>query len=271
MTEKTKITVITICYNSENTIESTIKSVIFQNYENMEYIIIDGGSTDKTIDIVKTYVGQYHYIKYTSEPDDGIADAFNKGISKATGVLIGLINSDDLLHSGALELVDKVYRRTGADVIYGDSVIIDEIGFKRLKKASPLSIMKYEMPFIHQSCFITQHAYKTKKYSNEYKLCMDFDMVAFLYKEKYAFAYTGEVISIFRYGGASCAWPLKTIDENVKIAKKYGLNNKEALYYKVKAVTRNIVKMILRKIGIWKYLCFCLKKNEIIDCINKDI
>ena len=125
MSESTKITIVTITYNSEKTIERTIQSIISQNYNNMEYWIIDGVSKDHTMELVKKYAQKYSFIKYSSEPDRGISDAFNKGIGKATGELIGLINSDDQLAEGALVAVDKTFAMTGADVIYGDTIVND--------------------------------------------------------------------------------------------------------------------------------------------------
>lgn len=90
-----KISVITITYNSEETLEDTIKSVISQEYDNLEYLIIDGGSKDHTLDIVQKYRDKIAVV--VSEPDNGISDAFNKGIKLASGEIIGIINSDDLL------------------------------------------------------------------------------------------------------------------------------------------------------------------------------
>ena len=102
-----KISIITVCYNSEKYLEETIQSVLRQNYQNVEYIIIDGGSTDNTVSIIDKY---RQYITYfVSEPDNGISDAFNKGIRVATGDVIGIINSDDLLEEGALERVAQEY------------------------------------------------------------------------------------------------------------------------------------------------------------------
>ena len=96
----TRITIITISFNSEKTLEQTIKSVVGQGYDNLEYIIIDGGSTDGTLDIVNRY--RNYITVVVSEKDTGISDAFNKGIVRASGEVIGIINSDDLLADGAL-------------------------------------------------------------------------------------------------------------------------------------------------------------------------
>lgn len=89
------ISIITVCFNSEKHIEDTIKSVLSQKYNNLQYIIIDGGSKDKTMDIINKYKKEISTI--ISEPDKGISDAFNKGIQHAKGDLVGIVNSDDIL------------------------------------------------------------------------------------------------------------------------------------------------------------------------------
>lgn len=99
------ISIITICYNSAKTLEETINSVLSQDYPALDYVIIDGGSTDGTLDIIEKYRSQLGY--FHSEKDEGISDAFNKGIAAVKGDLIGIINSDDLLLPGALKEVAK--------------------------------------------------------------------------------------------------------------------------------------------------------------------
>ena len=95
MKKKPVISIVTICFNSAKTIEETIQSVLGQNYPLLDYVIIDGGSTDGTIDIVKRYESELGY--FHSEPDEGISDAFNKGIRNSKGDIVCLINSDDIL------------------------------------------------------------------------------------------------------------------------------------------------------------------------------
>ncbi len=104
-----KITIITVCKNSAQTIEETIKSVINQKYENLEYIIIDGSSNDDTLQIVEKY--KEKVTKIISEPDKGIYDAFNKGLKFSTGDLIGFVNSDDILTENALKILLDYYQR----------------------------------------------------------------------------------------------------------------------------------------------------------------
>ena len=124
-----KISIITITYNSAKTLERTIKSIIEQKYENLEYIIVDGGSTDSTLEIVKKY--DTWISKWVSEPDSGISNAFNKGINMATGNVIGIINSDDGLMPGALQAISDSYE-DGVDVYRGKVLLWKEDTNRRL-------------------------------------------------------------------------------------------------------------------------------------------
>ncbi len=115
-----KFTIITICKNAGNTIARTIESVINQNYTNIEYIIVDGQSNDSTLDIIRSFDDTR--IKLISERDNGISDAFNKGIRLATDELIGLINADDYLMPEAIKKIAEKYDGK-ADVVYGDTMV----------------------------------------------------------------------------------------------------------------------------------------------------
>ena len=123
MVERLKVSMITICYNAEKTIAKTIESVLSQDYENLEYIIVDGGSKDHTVDIIKSYENKK--IHWISEKDNGISDAFNKGIKMATGDLIGLINADDYLFPHALANLTLACHEC-TDVLYGNTIVDDQ-------------------------------------------------------------------------------------------------------------------------------------------------
>ena len=150
--ERLKVSMITICYNSEKTIAKTIESVLSQDYENLEYIIVDGGSKDHTIDIIKSYENEK--IRWISENDNGISDVFNKGIKMATGDFIGLINADDYLLPHAIANLLLACHEE-ADVLYGNTIVNDEENeLKLAKHAGSVEGLEYSLPFIHQSSLV---------------------------------------------------------------------------------------------------------------------
>ena len=129
---KLKVSIITVCRNSEKTIAQTIESVLNQSYDHVEYILIDGNSTDHTVDVIHSYEERflqkgYSYF-YQSEPDEGIYDAMNKGIKMASGQLVGLINSDDWYEPTAIEHAVRYYQETPYDLFYADLRIVGEHG-----------------------------------------------------------------------------------------------------------------------------------------------
>lgn len=122
-----KISIITVCFNAESTFKHCIESVLYQNFKNVEYIVIDGGSTDKTIEIINHY--NNYITHYLSGPDKGIYDAMNKGIKLATGQVIGMLNADDYFADNTvLSSVAEVFSNNVVDIIYGDLDYINENG-----------------------------------------------------------------------------------------------------------------------------------------------
>lgn len=121
-----KITVITVCFNSVVTIEKAIKSVINQDYLDKEYIIVDGGSTDGTLDIIRKY--EKYITRWISEPDNGIFDAMNKGIEMASGDVIAFLNSDDWYMDSALSMVHEAFRENDCDCVCCDNYVIQKDG-----------------------------------------------------------------------------------------------------------------------------------------------
>jgi glycosyltransferase involved in cell wall biosynthesis len=126
-----KVSIITVAYNSESTIEETIQSVLSQDYFAIEYIVIDGGSNDGTLDLIKKYQAKIDY--FISEPDQGIYDAMNKGVRASSGELIGILNSDDVYNNKTIisELVDKV---KDYDAVYGDLVYVKPNNLNKIKR-----------------------------------------------------------------------------------------------------------------------------------------
>lgn len=171
------VSIITVCYNSEKTIAQTIESVLQQTYPNIEYIIIDGKSTDRTMEIVEKYRQQFdHRLKVISEPDQGIYDAMNKGIRMAEGDLIGIINSDDFYEPEAVEEMLHLYKKDMCAVLYGAvRNLVDE-------KEESISIFSHEFleerTISHPACFITKSAYeKFGMYDTKYCSVADYDLM----------------------------------------------------------------------------------------------
>ena len=123
-----KISILTATYNSDKTLRDTIKSVLRQSYREFEYILIDGGSKDNTVDIIKEYEPQFEgRLKYISERDDGIYDAMNKGIRMSTGDVVGILNSDDFYTSDdALQKIADAFEKNDIDATYGDIHFVND-------------------------------------------------------------------------------------------------------------------------------------------------
>lgn len=197
------ITIVTVTYNCASSIEDTIKSVINQNYDNIEYIVIDGGSNDGTNDIIKTYLP--HISTYICEKDNGIYDAMNKGIDNATGEWILFLNSGDLLHDN--NVLSRIFSKEwkGTDVLWGEIKAIKEYGIKHVRFDVPFYENKkffYGMGFSHQGVFTRVIKAKKYKFDLSYKCCADYNMMTQLYKNGAKFSYTPETIAIIegRYG-----------------------------------------------------------------------
>lgn len=162
------ITVITVSYNAVSTIEQTILSVINQTYPNIEYIIIDGGSTDGTVDVIRKYEDKVAY--WVSEPDRGIYDAMNKGIAIATGEWINFMNAGDSFFSKTILEEISMRIEDASCIIYGDFIVDTQVGLYK-KKPYPLTQMKKCMVLCHQASFIKtsyhkNHLFDTSFYSS---------------------------------------------------------------------------------------------------------
>lgn len=225
MSDNIKISVVTVCYNSEKTIERTIKSVLNQTYDNYEYLIIDGGSKDGTLEIVNRYLNKFgDKLKVTSEPDKGIYDAMNKGIAKAGGVVIGLINSDDYYEVDTLEKVAEAYEKNHSNpmtVYYGAN--------RALKGDKEVSINFFNADFLdesmisHPASFITKAAYENMGvYDTAYASVADYDlMLRYKHSGKVSFVPVYEILANFTLGG-TCSTDMAYY-ELLDLKVKYGM------------------------------------------------
>ena len=257
-----KISIITVTYNSEKTIESTILSVLNQKYTDLEYIIIDGKSSDNTLNIVEKYKDKIDVI--ISEPDNGISDAFNKGIKLATGDVIGIINSDDMLTENALEELNSIIQEyPDYDVYYGNSIIFDKKSAHIYKPDCDINnILKY-MFISHPSTFVRKSCYeKYGTFDVNYKCAMDFELLSKMYLNGAKFKYFDYECTWFRLGGASRTKDNITKKESIQIAIRNGINEKEANKFFNKVEKRQKYIDFANKIGIENFLRKIIKKQN---------
>ena len=174
-----KISVVTVCYNAVDTIEKTILSVVNQTYQNIEYIIIDGGSKDGTVDIINKYRDKIAY--FVSEPDKGIYDAMNKGIKAATGGYIQFLNAGDKYHVNDClgEFIPQINEDT--TIAYG-LVNFQYLIMDKIRHPYPIEYMKERMPFHHPATFVKLSYHKEHLFDTSFKSSGDYD---FLYKAYY--------------------------------------------------------------------------------------
>lgn len=223
---KPYFSIITVCYNSAKTIERTIQSVLDQSYDSWEYIIVDGKSTDNTLEIVNAYAKKENRIRVISEPDHGIYDAMNKGIKMAQGTLIGMVNSDDYYEKDALQNIQEAYKGTDYEIVYGMqrnwsidgrimSIIFNHHDF-----------MEQAM-ICHPTCFITRKLYtEIGMYSLQYKSSSDYDFMIRMHRDnRVVFTPVYKIISNFAYGGMSDS--VEAHLETFKIWRKYGCISKK--------------------------------------------
>ena len=248
LTEKPKISIITVCFNSEAHIEEAILSVIHQSYPNKEYIIIDGGSTDGTLAIIEKYKDKIDY--FVSEPDKGISDAFNKGIKAATGDVIGIINSDDKLEVNALNIVAEnysddieVYR--GLCKIWNDKTdFIYEETPTLYWPAIPI-----KMRGAHPATFVSHKAYeKYGMFDLDLKYAMDTDLLRRFSKYGANVKLIEAPLAYFRLGGVSQSDEKKRLRELICILKKNGSSRFQTFlfsgYYRFRLWFKHLVMSI---------------------------
>lgn len=198
------ITIITICLNSKATIEKTIRSVIEQKQSNLEYIIIDGGSIDGTQDIVKSYGDSVDI--FISEPDRGISDGFNKGISLARGEVIGLLNSDDTLIPGSINnVLDFFKHNPDCQVVHGDLLLYSNDMF--VKKVVPAGQWWYPWKLVlfnHPATFVKKDVYcMFGLFSLKYRIAMDIEIFLRWCRSGVRINYLPEPLVAMHYGGLS--------------------------------------------------------------------
>lgn len=245
-----KISIVTITYNSEKTVEETFKSVKAQGYANLEYIVVDGGSTDATLEIASRYSDVISVLK--SEKDEGISDAMNKGIALATGDLIGLIHSDDMLVEGALDKLAAVWDGE-TDVYYGDAIVCSEEGehLSILTAKEDLSDMPYHFCIVHPATFVAKKAYEAYgNFDKSLKCAMDYDLLLRMYRAGARFQYLHENLSVYRLGGTNMKMRRRTVDEVRDVSVRHGGDPKKANAIRRKKLFKDKIRPIIKFFGL---------------------
>lgn len=231
------VSVVTVSFNAVHDIEKTILSVINQTYENIEYIIIDGGSTDGTVDIIKKYVDRITY--WVSEPDRGIYDAMNKGIEKATGEWINFMNAGDCFaNESVVTMVFSTSQHIGKKIIYGDMNLCMKEK-KIFKQAKDCNFFLYNMPCSHQAVFVATSNKRELYFDTCYKYAADYNCLYHLW-QKYGndlVLHINVTIVDFDTNGISSINKRKVFEEVCKIRK----DNKDVIWY------LDILKVIIKK------------------------
>ena len=214
------ISIITVVYNGAEFLEDTIQSVINQDYKNIEYIIIDGGSTDGTIDIIKKYEDQLAY--WISESDNGIYDAMNKGILKATGNLVGIINADDYYLPGAMKAVVNHTKASTADIFYGGTNIVERDCNEIFVRKSTTQDWKLyaKMSIPHPSTFVKRTIYMENLYPTNFRIAGDYYFFLKSKLDKKKFEHIDTLLVHMRDGGVSAADKRLTKRETMIVKKE---------------------------------------------------
>jgi len=221
------VSIITIVYNGEKHLEQTINSVLNQTYPQVEYIIIDGGSTDNTIPIIKKYENRIAY--WVSEPDKGISDAFNKGIAKATGEIIGIINADDWYEPDTVAKI--VTAMEHSDIVFGDVQYWKNSCRSFIQKGA-LEHLEKDVSIIHPTVFVKKHCYdRFGAYDLQYRCAMDYEMLVRMKVNQCRFTYIPEVLAHMRWEGFSDKKWLLGRREVLAIKNRYFPERKRANYF----------------------------------------
>lgn len=239
-----KISVVTVCYNAVGVLEETIQSVLNQTYPHIEYIIIDGGSTDGTVGIIKKYASRITY--WISEPDKGIYDAMNKGLSIASGNYINFMNAGDTFYSNTV--VYDVFRKISKQyaVIYGSTYMKYSYG-DYIVSPDKLYNIKKCMILCHQSVFVQSTLAKSHQFNDKYGLAADHGMLLELYlEEPEEFLQVSDIISIYdAQNGISSRNVLKSYKHQSKLT-----NSNDSIYRKFRIFIRAYLPLwLLRPLG----------------------
>lgn len=245
--ERPLVSIVTVVYNGESTLQRTIESVLAQDYPNIEYIIVDGGSKDGTVNLIKRYDDRLDF--WVSERDKGIYDAMNKGVSLCSGEWVALINADDWYEPGVVKrVVEAVRNKPHVNVVHGDIWIHYEGGGKKMKFAKQNGfLLKYwEMVLNHPSFFVRRSFYIDRPFRTDLKIGGDHHWTLRAWMEdRGGFLYLPGALANFSAGGASMTIPLaKTLDERKKLSEAVGMGALSSMLAQLVTVALHVPKQL---------------------------
>lgn len=232
-----KVSIITVTYNSVATVEQTLRSVIGQAFDNIEYIIIDGASTDGTLEIINKY--KSNISKIVSEKDKGLYDALNKGIKLATGDVIGILHSDDFyIHNNVLRDYVNVFEKQKCDAVYSDLYYVKAEDTNKIVRKwksgmyKPGAFLNGWMP-PHPTFFVKKTVYeKHGLFNTSFKTAADYElMLRFIHKYNIHLAYLPEYTVKMRVGGKSNASVKNRVNANLEDRKAWEVNELKPRFY----------------------------------------
>jgi glycosyltransferase len=234
-----KVSIVTICYNSAETIRETVESVISQTYKDIEYIIVDGASNDDTLSIVDSY--KNYISKIISEKDNGIYDAMNKGVLAATGDIIAILNSDDFYaDDNVIAEMVETFKHSNADAVYADLIYVDRedtTKVKRVWKSGKYEDGKFLFGWMppHPTLFVRKKVYENfGLYNTALRSSADYEfMLRVIHKEKIKLAYLPRVITKMRVGGQSNVTLENRRKANLEDKKAWELNGLKPYFFTI--------------------------------------
>jgi glycosyltransferase involved in cell wall biosynthesis len=240
-----KVSIITITYNSAETIEDTIQSVLSQDYKDIEYIIVDGASKDRTLEIIDRYKSSVS--KFVSERDKGIYDAMNKGVAMATGDIIGILNSDDFYADAhVISDIVKTIQQSNGDACYADLVYVDRIATNKVIRSWKSGEYRHGdflrgwMP-PHPTFFVKRSVYEAHgNYSLQLRSAADYElMLRFIHKHGIRLSYLPRVITKMRAGGQS----------NVTLKNRWRANKEDRLAWKMNGLQPGFLTLVRKPLS----------------------
>jgi glycosyltransferase involved in cell wall biosynthesis len=246
-----KVSIITVVYNNKETLVQAIDSVLNQNYSDIEYIIVDGASKDGTVEMINQY--EEKITQFISEPDKGLYDAMNKGLSLASGDIVGILNSDDFYTSN--EVISKVvdsFIDNSCDVVYGNVNYVNKDKPNHVVRkwiSGPYKNNYFEKGFVpaHPTVFVRKKLIHSYKYNLKYKLAADYDWLLRLFRDPYiSIHYEPMEMINMRLGGATSKNWSNILKGNLEIARSWWENERKIpvltlFYYRPKVKLKQFV------------------------------